>query len=184
MSRSRPKNRQKCRSWIASGKASTSIAMQLAPAAKCPGIYYYTLHGCKLIPHVSVIMRRHTLYVLTLSVFFRAICAFLDAHQLYGSWHSYSTCSLFLAPELEPGGAQHHVTCGLRLLATNTTVLGQSLACDGKTPATHGKDFIYMEIAQQGSVVTRLPGVHRGRGVHEFSAWQLVSWDSAAEMQR
>ncbi len=107
-----------------------------------------------------------------------SVHGFLDLYRLDGSWHSYSICDMFLGPESDPNGVLHSVTCGLGV-ATNTvatnTIQGQSLACDGKTPTTHGKDFIYLELAQQGSVVTRLPGVHRGQGIYQFDAWSTVS---------
>lgn len=122
--------------------------------------------------------------LVSLALFLRASQAFLDAHRLDGSWHSYSTCDLFLAPEPEPTGAPHSVTCSFKLLnVTSNEIWGQSLACTGG-PSTHGKDYVYVELAQDGSVVTRIPGVHSKHGAYKFSGWSLVSWQQRKEACR
>lgn len=100
---------------------------------------------------------------------------FVDLYRAYGSWNSYSTCDMFQAAEPDPSGSAHEATCAVKLLiVTNGTILGQTVACDGETATVHGKDFLYMELAQQGAVVTRLPGVHRAGGVYTFPGWRMV----------
>ncbi len=116
-----------------------------------------------------------SLYVTATLLVLQDTHGLLDSYRAYGSWNSYSTCDMFQAPEPDPSGSPHEATCAAKLLiVTNATILGQTIACDGETATTHGKDFLYMELAQQGAVVTRLAGVHRARGVYTFPDWHAV----------